>query len=171
LVQAFQTADALLLETWSDVKTAQTFLHIAKDTSKLPVLVSFTFRRSGPAGEFLTFRDLTPAACALGASEGGAHALGVNCGRELGMEDLAHILRCYRSVTNLPLFARPNAGTPARVADCWMYPHQDEDLAAQLPRLLDAGAIMVGGCCGTTPATIAAFRDRLRAGCTLDGES
>jgi len=160
LIEALRSADALLLETWSDVKAAESFLKIVKAQSSggLPVLLSFTYGRSASTSDFHTFKGYPPESCALAAKECGADALGVNCGRDLGMEDMAAILRRYRSVTDLPLFARPNAGTPARVAECWTYPHTAEDMAARLPELLDAGATMIGGCCGTTPATIAAFR-------------
>ena len=72
--------------------------------------------------------------------------------------DCADVIRRYRAVTDLPLFARPNAGTPTRVGDRWIYPRSPEQMAAELPLLLGAGASMVGGCCGTTPAHIAAFR-------------
>jgi methionine synthase I (cobalamin-dependent) len=74
------------------------------------------------------------------------------------MRDIVEVLRRYREVTDLPLFARPNAGTPTRVADRWVYPQTPNDMAAYLPRLLETGVAMVGGCCGTTPAHIAAFR-------------
>jgi len=160
LIEALRSADALLLETWSDVKAAESVLKIAKNLSHggLPVLLSFTYGRSAPADEFRTFKGFTPETCAQAAKECGADALGVNCGREIGMEDMAAILRRYRGVTDLPLFARPNAGTPARVAERWAYLYTAVDMAARLPALLDAGAAMVGGCCGTTPATIAAFR-------------
>ena len=74
------------------------------------------------------------------------------------MDELIEIVRHYRRATDLPLFARPNAGTPARVDGRWVYPHTPEDLAARLPELLEAGVSMVGGCCGTTPDHIAALR-------------
>jgi 5-methyltetrahydrofolate--homocysteine methyltransferase len=85
-------------------------------------------------------------------------ALGTNCGRNIGMGEIIDTIRQYRKHTNLPLFARPNAGTPTRVGERWVYPYTPEMMAARLPELLDAGVSMVGGCCGTTPAHIAAFR-------------
>ena len=74
------------------------------------------------------------------------------------MEDVIEIIRRYRNVTDLPLFARPNAGTPKRVGKRWVYPHTPAAMAARLPELLEAGVAMLGGCCGTTPEHIAAFR-------------
>jgi 5-methyltetrahydrofolate--homocysteine methyltransferase len=158
LIQAFATADAILLETWSDVPSAELFLDAA---CKQPVLISFTFEHANQRGDIRTFKGFSPEACARAAQGHGASAVGVNCGKDLAMEDLAAILHRYRTVTDLPLFARPNAGTPARSGNGWVYPYQPNDMAALLPRLLVAGAVMIGGCCGTTPQTIAAFR----AGC------
>jgi methionine synthase I (cobalamin-dependent) len=89
----------------------------------------------------------------------GLAALGVNCGRDIGMDAVIEIVRRYRAVTDLPLFARPNAGTPTRDGDRWVYPLTPQAMAARLPELLEAGVSMVGGCCGTTPGTIAARFD------------
>lgn len=61
-------------------------------------------------------------------------------------------------MTDLPLFARPNAGTPSRLGDRWVYPHTPHAMAARLSELLEAGVRMIGGCCGTTPEHIAAIR-------------
>jgi methionine synthase I (cobalamin-dependent) len=159
LAEAFASIDALLLETFSDWGFLQEILKVGKP---LPVLLSFTFLRT-PAGELQTHRGHTPEACARAARQHGIAALGVNCGRDIGMDDVIEILRRYRAVTALPLFARPNAGTPTRAGDRWVYPRTPRDMAARLPEFLDAGAVMVGGCCGTTPDHIAAFRDAMAA--------
>ena len=74
------------------------------------------------------------------------------------MDEMIEIIRAYRQETDLPLFARPNAGTPTRVGDRWVYPHTPAQMAARLPELLEAGVSMIGGCCGTTPEYIASFR-------------
>lgn len=163
LIEVFESADALLLETWSDVASAELFLKAARTrAADRPVLVSFTFQHVARPGHFVTFKGYPPEACALIARDSGAAALGVNCGKDVDMEDMAGILRRYRAVTDLPLFARPNAGTPARAGDGWIYPRPPEDMATHLSSLLDAGAVMIGGCCGTTPRTIEAFRAWLK---------
>ena len=156
LLEVFSPADAILLETWSDVPSAELFLKAACRANQ-PVLVSFTFLHSDPSGGFRTFKGSPPEACARAAKDHGAAAVGVNCGKELTFDDIAVVLRRYRTVTDMPLLARPNAGTPARGHNGCVYPHRPEDMAAQLPRLLDVGLAMIGGCCGTTPRTIAAF--------------
>ena len=58
----------------------------------------------------------------------------------------------------MPLFARPNAGTPTRAGDRWIYPLTPARMAEQTEELLEAGVSMIGGCCGTTPEHITALR-------------
>ena len=85
-------------------------------------------------------------------------AIGVNCGREIGMKECVEIVQQYRDNTSRPIFVRPNAGSPKLRNEKWVYPHSPEYMASWLPELLEAGATMIGGCCGTTPAHIAAFK-------------
>jgi methionine synthase I (cobalamin-dependent) len=92
------------------------------------------------------------------AAAWGVAALGANCGRDVDLRDIIEIIRRYRSETDLPLFARPNAGTPRQVKGEWVYPLTPQEMAEQIPELLEAGVAMVGGCCGTTPEHIAALR-------------
>jgi 5-methyltetrahydrofolate--homocysteine methyltransferase len=92
------------------------------------------------------------------ARDYGVAALGVNCGKDMGLEDILHVIEQYREETDLPVFVRPSAGTPTRNRGDWVYPLSAEMMASWLPRLLAAGATMIGGCCGTTPKHIAAFR-------------
>src|SRR5262249_1344370 len=122
-----------------------------------PLLLSLTYFRND-AGKLTTYSGHAPEWFAERATSYGVSALGVNCGRDIDMDDIIEIIRRYRKVTDLPLFARPNAGTPQQVDGRWVYPHTPEKMAARLPELLEAGVCMVGGCCGTTPKHIAAFR-------------
>jgi 5-methyltetrahydrofolate--homocysteine methyltransferase len=147
--------DGLLLETLSD-PCAQTVSTMVRGAMP-PVLISCTFLHT-PGGDLQTYTGLTPEEIAHAASSLGVAALGVNCGREIEMADIVQIVKRYKSVTQLPLFARPNAGTPAKGEKGLVYPRTPEQMASKLPELLDAGVAMVGGCCGTTPEHIAAFR-------------
>jgi 5-methyltetrahydrofolate--homocysteine methyltransferase len=148
--------DGVLLETCSTPRVRWA-VQTARQFSSKAVLLSLTYQR-GEAGELQTRSGHPPEWFAERARHWGANALGVNCGRDIGMDEIIEIVRRYRQATDLPLFARPNAGTPARVGDRWVYPHTPSRMAARLPELLDAGVSMVGGCCGTTPEHIAAFR-------------
>jgi 5-methyltetrahydrofolate--homocysteine methyltransferase len=157
----FQKADALLLETLDGLQGVPACVRAQRrylGSKAVPVLVSATYYHSPKAG-LATFVEQTPEDIA-GAARAipGIAALGVNCGRDISMDDCIEIVRRYRTVTDLPLFARPNAGTPTQIDGQWIYPHSPEKMVARLPELLEAGVAMVGGCCGTTPAHIAAFK-------------
>jgi 5-methyltetrahydrofolate--homocysteine methyltransferase len=163
MVGPWKNADAILIETCADL--AATFALVAElrksmlqlQQAAFPLLLSFTYLRNDK-GELLTFDGALPEVAAEGAAKIGAAAVGVNCGRDISVLDCAEIIRRFRAITALPLFARPNAGTPTAVGASWVYPHSPEQMASQLPALLAAGVTMVGGCCGTTAAHIAAFR-------------
>lgn len=152
--------DAILMETASEIDDTERLIHQQNNLAKNrrpPVLISWTFRHS-EGGCIATHGSRSPEKCAKLTAELGLSALGVNCGRDIAMADILEIVRRYRSVTDLPLFVRPNAGTPKQMGGQWVYPETPESMAAWLPELFKAGVVMVGGCCGTTPAHIAAFR-------------
>jgi methionine synthase I (cobalamin-dependent) len=144
--------DGILLETWSSLDDLKPFLD-RRNAASPPLLVSFTFHRTE---DLLTFRSVPPEQCAREAKRLGVAAIGANCGQEIGMVDMLEIVKRYRDAGDLPIFIRPNAGSPT-LNGC-RYPRTPAALAAALPALLDAGVAMVGGCCGTTPEHIARFR-------------
>lgn len=152
--------DGVLLETWSSLDALKKFAKARP--AALPLLVSFTFLH-GPGDELLTFDGVSAEACARAAKKCGAAAVGANCGKEIGMDDMLEIVGRYHLACDLPIFVRPNAGTPKRTRSGWKYPRSPAAMAARLPALLEAGATMVGGCCGTTPEHIRAFREVMDA--------
>jgi 5-methyltetrahydrofolate--homocysteine methyltransferase len=164
--QSFGSADGLLLETQSSITDLERLVRgrdRADEQGRLPILFCVTYLRDA-SGQIVTWEEKQPPEYyAERATELGVDAVGVNCGREIDMQAVIEITRRYRRVTNLPLLARPNAGTPVPIDGRWVYPRGPEEMAGQLPELLAAGAIMIGGCCGTTPEYIAAFRSVLTA--------
>jgi 5-methyltetrahydrofolate--homocysteine methyltransferase len=152
-------ADGILLETWSCTPQCwlEPLINLTDLNSAVPAILSFTYRRK-TGHRLRTFNDAAPEDCALAAFSSPVCALGVNCGNEIDMDELLDIVRRYRDITDLPIFVRPNAGTPRRTSRGWEYPRSPEYMADKLWPLLEAGVTMVGGCCGTTPAHIAAFR-------------
>jgi 5-methyltetrahydrofolate--homocysteine methyltransferase len=169
---ALEGADGLLLETFSRTKQVGILVRFVRGLGRrfrhFPILVSFAFRHAPEDGvcangyEHLEIRP-GPELQAVMARYYPLDGVGTNCGRDIGMEETIEVIHRYRDHTDLPLFARPNAGTPTRTGAQWDYPHTPEAMAARLPELLEAGVSMVGGCCGTTPAHIAAFRPVLDA--------
>ncbi len=156
-IAALSSADGLLLETASTVRDL-IVIHSHAPTA-LPMLLSLTFRRneSGSVDLHGPFR-LTMEGINRAIQMVQLAGLGVNCGREVGLDEVFDIVRFYCRVTEIPVFIRPNAGTPTRTSDGWVYPLTPAALADRVPELLAAGVRMIGGCCGTTPEHIAAMR-------------
>jgi methionine synthase I (cobalamin-dependent) len=153
---ALTGVDGVLFETCStpDALAAVEFaLHRVGEVEDLPLLLSLTYHRDGD-GRLVTFSGHAPEVFARHAARHGVAALGVNCGKDVGLGEAAEVLRRYRNETDLPLFARPNAGTPDPSG---AYPRSPADFAEAAPALLTAGASMVGGCCGTAEQHIAAM--------------
>lgn len=138
--------DGFVLETFVDLLELQAALQAARDVTGLPVIASVAL-----VGREVDERLLTPEAAARLAEAMGARAAGVNC---MNPEDTARALSRMRAVTSLPLVAQPSAGLPDKNAG---YPVTPEEFRWWGEKLLDAGATLLGGCCGTTPAHIRAL--------------
>ena len=140
-------AQAILIETMSDIYEAKAALLAAKEGSDLPVFVTMTFDESG---KLLTGGDLAVAAAVL---EGlGADAIGFNCG--LGPKQMAALLPKLRELTRLPIVVNPNAGLPVERDGKTCYDISPDEFAGWMGEIAREGAWVVGGCCGTTPEHI-----------------
>ncbi len=153
---ADEGVDALLLETFADLDELRAAIAAAKATG-LPVVASLVFD-SGPARD-RTMMGVTPEKAAAAVIEAGADAVGANCGN--GIDRYIPICRRLRAATDRPIWIKPNAGLPELVGGRPVYRTAPEDFAARTLDLVAAGATFVGGCCGTTPAFIAAIREAL----------
>ena len=145
-------ADALLLETFSDLDEASLALKAAKTTG-LPVIVSFVF--DSGRNRDRTMMGITPEQAARRMEAEGAAAIGANCG--VGPDIAAPVSVRLRDACELPIWIKPNAGLPEIVDGKATYTLSAADFAAHLPALLDSGACFVGGCCGTSPDFIRAL--------------
>jgi 5-methyltetrahydrofolate--homocysteine methyltransferase len=90
--------------------------------------------------------------------EHGAGVVALNCGTGMDMDRARHAVERYRKVTSLPIMVQPNAGQPKLVDMKVVYDESPEHMAAGVAGLLEAGANIVGGCCGSAPEHIRAFR-------------
>lgn len=143
--------DLILIETMTDLREAKAALLAAREHSCLPVVITMTFGEDGR-----TFLGTTPQVAAEVLSSLGAHAVGLNC--SLGPDELLECAQAMAVRVRCPLIVQPNAGLP-RVQDGeTIYDVLPEGFAASMERMMDVGASMVGGCCGTSPAHIAALR-------------
>ncbi|HOG06929.1 MAG: homocysteine S-methyltransferase family protein [Syntrophales bacterium] len=148
-------ADACCIETFADIDEARCAVRAAKERTDLEIICTFSFDKT-PKGEYRTIMGVTPARMAGTMVEAGADIIGANCG--IGMARMVEVVREIRAVDRLtPILVHANAGLPVMVGDRATYPETPEVTAAYFPRLVEAGANIIGGCCGTTPAHIAAL--------------
>lgn len=152
-------ADAIAIETMSDLEEARLALHAVRDATSLPVVACMSFD-SGPE-KTRTMMGVTPEQAAEKLTELGADVIGANCGA--GIERYVRICEKLRSATTKPLWIKPNNGLPEREGDRVVYRQPLEDFLAYVPQLVDAGANIIGGCCGTTPDHIRGIRERLQS--------
>ncbi len=145
-------ADALLVETMSDIEEARLAVEAAKSTG-LPVIASFAFD-SGKKKD-RTMMGFTPEAVAAAMIEAGADAVGANCG--VGMEYAALLCERLRASSDLPIWIKPNAGLPRMDGTEIRYDASPQSFASHYGSLRDAGAAFLGGCCGSTPHFIRAL--------------
>ncbi len=154
-------ADACLIETFADIEEARCAVQAAKENTGLEVIVTFTFDRSAK-GLYRTLMGVSPQRMAEAMQDAGADLIGTNCGH--GVERMVEILREIRDAApEAPLVVHTNAGLPVLEEEGVTYPETPEFLASFAPRLIDAGARVIGGCCGTTPAHIRALAAAVRA--------
>ncbi|MGN0778143.1 MAG: homocysteine S-methyltransferase family protein, partial [Aristaeellaceae bacterium] len=143
-------ADVVAIETMTDLYEAKAALLAVKENTRLPAIVTMSFEERGR-----TFTGCTIASMARTLEGLGADAIGVNC--SLGPVQLLPMVQELCAATRLPVVAKPNAGLPDPVDG--HYDLAPEDFAQAMKALVDAGASLVGGCCGTSPAYIRALRD------------
>ncbi|MEE1352189.1 MAG: homocysteine S-methyltransferase family protein [Acutalibacteraceae bacterium] len=153
MVLAADGADAIVIETMTDLYEMRAAVLAAKENSTLPVLATMTFEASGR-----TFSGVSAAAAALTLSALGVDALGVNC--SLGPDQLGPVVKELSEYTDLPVIVKPNAGLPD--PNTSEYDIGPEDFAGYVENLLPYGVKIIGGCCGTTPEYIAKVREMLQ---------
>ena len=142
-------ADCILIETMSDLYEMKAAVVAAKENCSLPILASLIFDGSG---KFLTGGSPQAAVALL---EGlGVDVIGLNCG--LGPQEMAPVFRQLWEAASVPLLLQPNAGLPRSEGGKTVYDVTPADYAAQMAELAPM-ATLLGGCCGTTPAHLAAL--------------
>ncbi len=151
--------DALLIETVFDLREATCAVRACKESCSLPVIVSMTFTTEEKGGR--TMMGNSAEQCAESLADAGADAIGANCG-DLDPSQMAVVVSQLSSATELAVLAQPNAGKPKLVGDKTIFEMAPEPFAAGIAECLQAGATLVGGCCGTTPEHIGAVARMLK---------
>ena len=144
--------DGFILETFSDVDEIHEALRAVKSLSELPVIAQMTVGDDG-----LTLYGTAPETFARALTLWGADAVGVNC--SVGPAGVLEAVEKLVKATDRPISAVPNAGLPKDVGDRKIYLASPEYMASYARRMIEAGARIVGGCCGTTPEHIKKIRD------------
>jgi 5-methyltetrahydrofolate--homocysteine methyltransferase len=148
--------DAICIETMMDKDEASIAVRAAKENTNCEIICTFTFDKT-VSGDYRTMMGTTPTEAASAVLEAGADIIGTNCGN--GMERMIEIVRELRGAyPDKPILVHANAGLPEMVDGENVYPETPEFMASLVPEIVEAGANIVGGCCGTTPAHIAAMR-------------
>jgi 5-methyltetrahydrofolate--homocysteine methyltransferase len=148
--------DLLWGETLADLNEARALVEGARQVTDLPVFCSLTFGRSGR-----TMMGVTPRQAGETLWPMGLAAIGANCGE--GIPPVTTALDEMRAaLPDAVLIAKPNAGVPRLEDGKTVYPLGPDDMAAQVPDLVARGAQVIGGCCGNTPAHIAAMAAAVR---------
>jgi len=142
--------DAIVCESMSELAESLAALRAAKDATGLPVVASMTFD-TGP--DFRTMMGVAAGDAAEALAKAGADAIGCNCG--IGIDACIQVARAIRQRSDLPIWVKPNAGLPEIHGQNVVYKETPKDFAEKIHLLLEAGANIVGGCCGTTPVHIA----------------
>src|SRR5216110_728496 len=144
--------DGFILETFSDVDEIHEALRAVRSLSDLPVIAQMTIGDDG-----LTHYGTGPETFAKQLTAWGADAVGVNC--SVGPAGVLEAVEKLVKATDRPISAVPNAGLPKDVGDRKIYLASPEYMASYARRMIEAGARIVGGCCGTTPEHIKKIRD------------
>ena len=146
--------DLFVLETFSDIGQMEIAIRAARETG-LPVVANMAFgENSRIAG------GVEAEAVAARLAAAGADVIGANCGA--GPLEILRTVKRMGAVTALPIAAYPNSGFPEYVDGRYIYRATPEYFAGMAVEMVAAGVVLVGGCCGTTPAHIGRIAERVR---------
>jgi 5-methyltetrahydrofolate--homocysteine methyltransferase len=152
-------ADAICVETMSSLTEAVQAVKAAKENTRLPVICTFTFE-AGVRG-FRTMMGLKPDRAAREAAAAGADVVGANCGN--GIANMIEITRQMRAaMPQVPILIHANAGSPVVENGETVFKETPEYMASRVKELIEAGANIIGGCCGTNPDHIAGMAKAAR---------
>lgn len=149
-------ADLIIIETMMSLQETRAAVIAAKNVSSLPIMVSMTF---GENGKTLYGTSVKTAAVVLDAL--GVDAIGMNCSS--GPDKMVPFIKEIKEVSNLPVIAKPNAGLPVLGKDGeTVYDMKADAFAGYVKELVNEGAVIIGGCCGTSPEYIRALKNEVK---------
>lgn len=154
-------ADAIIIETQTSLEELGLGLTAAREAGAACVIGSMAYDVTLDGSTFRTMMGVDPERAAAFMQEHGANIVALNCGTGMDMERARQAVMRYAQVTNLPIMVQPNAGQPKLVDMKVVYDETPEQMVIGVVPLLEAGASIIGGCCGSTPDHIRAFRQAM----------
>lgn len=147
--------DLFVIETMMSLQECRAALLAVKETCDLPVMISLTYNEDGR-----TLYGTSPEIAMVVLEHMGADIVGVNC--STGPLAMIPLVKATLPYADIPIMVKPNAGMPELENGETVYKMTPEEFADACEQLVDAGASVVGGCCGTRPDHIKALADRMR---------
>lgn len=168
LYEAFKTqvqgleaggVDAIMIETMTDLDEARLAIQAAKENTKCEVFCTMTFEKT-VQGEFRSMMGVSPTDMVNTLIDAGAELIGANCGN--GISDMIEIVEEIRKANSgIPILIHANAGMPHYHDGQTVFPETPDEMSVLVPKIVAAGANIVGGCCGTTPDHICRVREEV----------
>jgi 5-methyltetrahydrofolate--homocysteine methyltransferase len=154
-------ADAIIVETQTSLEELLLGIEAAEKAGAACIIGSMAYDVTLDGTNFRTMMGVDPERAARFMELHGAHVVALNCGTGMEMERARDAVERYKRVTRLPVMVQPNAGKPRLENMKVVYDEGPEQMVKGLTPLLEAGANVVGGCCGSTPEHIRAFREAM----------
>lgn len=154
-------ADAIIIETQTSLEELGLGIRAAKEADAPCIIASMAYDVTLDGSTFRTMMGVDPERAGEFMEELAADIAALNCGTGMDMERAREAVERYRRASSLPVMAQPNAGQPKLVNMKVVYDEPAERMARGVAPLLEAGANIVGACCGSTPAHIRAFRESM----------
>ncbi|MEJ2542713.1 MAG: homocysteine S-methyltransferase family protein [Calditrichaceae bacterium] len=153
-------SDAICIETMAAIDEGVLAVRAAKESTDLEVICSFTFEKTSQ-GDFRTMMGVSPFEMVKAIKDAGADIIGTNCGN--GFEQMIPIVKEIRKAdAEMPILVHANAGVPLVQEGETIFPETPELMASRVQELINCGANIIGGCCGTTPDHIKALAKEIK---------
>lgn len=148
-------ADLFVVETMMSLQECRAAVIAIKEVSDLPIMVTLSYNEDGR-----TLFGTPPETAVVVLQSLGVDAIGINC--STGPMEMVELVEKMAQYSTVPILAKPNAGLPELEDDKTVYKMTPQEFADAAVSLVNAGASIVGGCCGTTPEHIKALSDAVR---------
>jgi 5-methyltetrahydrofolate--homocysteine methyltransferase len=152
-------ADAIIIETQTSLDEIGLAIDAARAAGAPSIIASLAYDLSQDKTFYVTMMGVMPDRAAAFVEERGANIVALNCGTGMDMAGAAKVAQIYRENCGLPAMVQPNAGLPVLENLKAVYKQLPADMALDVPLALEAGANIIGSCCGSTPDHTRAIRE------------